>query len=235
VSAPIEPGEVGKRLAVVRSRIRAAGGDPERTRICAVTKGFGVDAVVAAGAVGLVDIGENYAQEITAKQDELAKADWLSARPPRWHMIGRLQRNKVRTLAGRIDLWQSVDRIELADEIARRAPGAAILVQVNATGEEGKGGFSPAEVPAAVEHATAVGLDVRGLMAVGPTDATADPRPGFEVVAGLAGGLGLPEVSMGMSGDLEAAVSAGSTMIRVGTALFGPRPRGVTAEAGSDR
>lgn len=225
-----DPPDISGRLEVVRGRIVAAGGDPDQVRICAVTKGFGPDAVRSALASGLVDIGENYAQELMSKAEEL---QGTSETAPRWHMIGRLQRNKVRSLAGRVALWQSVDRIELGDEIARRDSHAAILLQVNATAEVGKGGFAPEDIPAARDRMLEAGLDVRGLMTLGPTDPSLDPRPGFELVAELAGRLGLGEVSMGMSGDLEAAVGAGSTMIRVGTALFGQRPRGVTSDAAS--
>lgn len=214
--------DVIDRLARVRERIEAAGGDPDRVRVCAVTKGFGVDAIRAAAGAGLVDIGENYAQELLAKREEI-EADGSLAHL-RWHMIGRLQRNKIRSLARLVHQWQSVDRIEVAQAIARHHPGAQLLIQVNATAEPNKGGFAVAEVPEAVDQARQLGLDVRGLMAVGPTDITLDPRPGFDLVASLSRDLGLSERSMGMSGDLEAAVAAGSTMVRVGTALFGPRP-----------
>lgn len=218
--------EVRARADEVRQRLRSAGGDPHRIRLVAVTKGFGADVVTTALAAGLVDLGENYAQELTAKADAVAGADPA----PAWHFIGRLQRNKVRDLAPLVALWQSVDRPELGREIARRAPGAAVLVQVNATGEPDKGGTDPDAVAPLVDELVGFGLDVRGLMAVGPTDPSTDPEPAFARVASLADRLGLPERSFGMSGDLEAAVRAGTTMVRVGTALFGPRPprRGAT-------
>jgi uncharacterized pyridoxal phosphate-containing UPF0001 family protein len=145
--------------------------------------------------------------------------------PVRWHFIGRLQRNKVRAVAPIVALWQSVDRLSLGEEITRRAPGASVLVQVNATGEDGKGGCPPALVPGVVDGCRDLGLDVRGLMAVGPTTGgAAAARPAFEAVRDLAARLGLVEVSMGMTDDLEVAVACGSTMVRVGSALFGPRP-----------
>jgi pyridoxal phosphate enzyme (YggS family) len=206
-----------KGLEEVRRRIEIAGGDPERITIVAVTKGFGADAVQAALAAGLVDVGENYAQELTAK------AAAPGTEGARWHFIGRVQRNKVRALAPIVHLWQSVDRAALADSIAAAAPGAAVLVQVDTTGEPQKGGCEPGAVPALVAHSRAAGLVVRGLMAVGPAGAPQAARAGFERVRRLADDLGLPERSMGMSGDLEVAVGAGSTMVRVGTALFGPR------------
>lgn len=230
---PISPPDVIARLAQLRQRIEAAGGDPEVIRVCAVTKGFGVDAIRAAAEAGLHDIGENYAQELLAKRHELEGDP--SVAHLRWHMIGRLQRNKVRPLAPSVDQWQSVDRLEVARTIARHAPAARVLVQVNATGEPDKGGFQPVEVASAVDQMRSAGLDVGGLMAVGPSDPTVDAGPGFSATAQLAHDLELGELSMGMSADLEAAVAAGSTMVRVGTALFGPRPLRVTSSGGRDR
>lgn len=208
------------RLAEVRERISSAGGDPETITICAVTKGHEVERAADALAEGLLDLGENYAQELVAKAEALAGAHGPT---PRWHFIGRLQRNKVKLLAPHVALWQSIDRPELGPLVARHAPGAAVLVQVATTGEEGKGGCPTSEVPALVGSLDDDGLDVRGLMTVGPTDPDVDPRPGFEAVRSLADRLGLDEVSMGMSADLEAAVASGATIVRPGTALFGPR------------
>ena len=111
----------------------------------------------------------------------------------------------------------------MVDELARRAPGAAVLVQVDATGEGQKSGCPPAEAPALVERAQAAGLDVVGLMTVGPTDPGADPVPAFAATRALLDRLGLAVCSMGMTDDLEAAVREGSTMVRIGRALFGPR------------
>jgi pyridoxal phosphate enzyme (YggS family) len=210
--------EVADRLAQVRARIAAAGGD-ERVRILAVTKGFGPEAVRAALAAGLVDVGENYAQELVAKAGELPDPEG-----PRWHFIGRLQRNKVKMLAPQVAVWQSVDRLALGEEIARRSHDATVFVQVAITDEQSKGGCPPADVPALVGALGRLGLDVRGLMAVGATGPAESARPGFRTLRKLADDLGLPEVSMGMSGDLETAVAEGSTMVRIGTALFGPRP-----------
>jgi PLP dependent protein len=224
--------EVADRLIEVRQRIARAGADPATVRICAGTKGFGTDAVHAAVALGLVDIGENYAQELVRKAEDLA-AEPAVAGAVRWHMIGAVQRNKVRLLAPHVALWQTVDRPEVGAEIARRAPGAAVLVQVNATAEAAKAGVAPPGVPALVDRLAGLGLDVRGLMTIGPTDLRIDPRPMFETVAALGARLGLIDLSMGMSGDLEAAVECGATIVRVGTALFGPRPPGVTAPPGS--
>lgn len=207
-----------ERLAVVRRRIEAAGGDPGRVEVLAVTKGFGPEAVTLAAAAGLPDVGENYAQEL------LAKAAASTDQPVRWHFIGRLQRNKVRKLGPLVHLWQSVDRAELGSEIARHAPGAAVLVQVDVSGDPGKGGCPPAEVARVAASLTERGLDVQGLMVVGPAGEPESARAGFRRVTDLADSLDLPVRSMGMTHDLEVAVQEGSTMVRVGTALFGPRP-----------
>lgn len=208
--------DVAANAAAVRDRIEAAGGDPDRVRILAVSKGQGADAVRAAVAAGLVDVGESYAQELLAKAEQVEES-------VRWHMIGRLQRNKVRQVASFVHLWQSIDRLSLAAEVARHAPGAAVLVQVNVTGADQQGGCPPERVAAVVEGCTDLGLDVRGLMAIGPMAAPDASRAAFRTVRELADALELPERSLGMSGDLEAAVAEGSTMIRIGTDLFGPR------------
>jgi pyridoxal phosphate enzyme (YggS family) len=185
----------------------------------AVTKGFGPAAVEAAAAAGCTTIGENYAQEL------LTKADTIERLGLTVQFIGRLQSNKVRKLVGRVDLWASLDRPSVIDEVARRDPGGAVLVQVNATGEDRKGGCDPADVGALVERADAAGLAVRGLMTVGPTVGPPEAaRPGFRLVRRLTDELGLDVCSMGMSGDLRVAVEEGSTSVRLGTAVFGPRP-----------
>ncbi|MFZ6005967.1 MAG: YggS family pyridoxal phosphate-dependent enzyme [Actinomycetota bacterium] len=218
---------VAKALEEVRSRIASVGGDPARVRVVAVTKGHPAAAVVAAAAAGLDDVGESYVQEMTAKVHALEARASLEGMPEppsvRWHFIGRLQRNKVRLVAPLVHLWQSVDRLSLAGEIARRAPGAAVLVQVNVSGEPQQGGCPPERVAAVVEGCTDLGLEVRGLMAIGPIGAEPEVRAAFRTVRRLADELSLPERSMGMSGDIEAAVAEGATMIRVGSTLFGPR------------
>lgn len=200
---------VAANLAGVRARI----GD--HVRIVAVTKGFGADAVDAAVAAGLDDIGENYGPELLDK--------WRAG--PRWHFLGGIQRNKVRALAPKVDLWQGVDRIAAGREIAKRAPGAAVLVQVNLAGDPQRIGCTFDDAPALTGALRHAGLDVRGLMGVapqGPPDSVA--RPLFRRLAELAQRLELAELSMGMSGDVEVAVAEGATMVRLGTALFGPRP-----------
>ncbi len=206
---------VASRLAAVRGRIAAAGGGD--IAVLAVTKGFGADAIDAAVAAGCSQIGENYAQEL------LAKLAAVRVRPE-VHFIGRLQSRKVKTLAEVVDVWQSVDRAALVDELARRRPRARLMVQVNVSDEEQKGGCPPGEAPTLVARARSLGLDVVGLMTVGRTGPPESARDGFRRLRGLADDLGVRHCSMGMSEDLEVAVSEGSTMVRVGTALFGERP-----------
>jgi len=206
--------EVGARLEEVRERVRRAGGDTDGVTIVAVTKGFGPEAVAAAREAGAHDIGENRAQELSAK--------WVEG--PRWHFLGGVQRNKVRSLAPRVDVWQSVDRSEEGAAIATHAPGASVFVQVNVSGEPQKAGCRWDEAAPLVEELRRLGLDVRGLMAVGPTGPPEDARDPFRRLAALARSLELPDLSMGMTADLEVAVQEGSTMVRVGTALFGVRP-----------
>jgi pyridoxal phosphate enzyme (YggS family) len=209
--------EVRDRLSIVRGRIAEAGGDPERVTVVAVTKGFGPDAIDAAVGAGLPEVGENYAQELL---DKLARV----SSDAHVHFIGRLQRNKVRALAGHVALWQSVDRPELAAEIARRVPGASVLVQLDLSGEPQKGGCDPEQAPALVVECRQLGLDVRGLMGVGPAGPPESARAGFGRLVALADRLELPVRSIGMSADLEVAVAEGSSMVRIGTDLFGPRP-----------
>ena len=213
---PVDPAQVAERADALRARLHRAGGDD--VRIVAVTKTFGPDAVDAAVQAGLVDIGENYAQEAVAKLAEVTTV-------PTVHFIGRLQRNKVRSLAPVVDVWQSVDRPEVAREIAKRAPGASVMVQVDISGEETKGGVAPGDTESLVTTATDLGLDVVGLMGVALLAEPEAARPGFALLRHLVDQLGLRECSMGMTADLEIAVDEGTTMVRVGRDLFGERFR----------
>ena len=203
-------------LNAVRARIAATGRDPEAITIVAVTKGFGVDAVRAALASGLADVGENQAQQLLAKFDAGA--------PPetRWHFLGPVQRNKVKRLAPHVALWQAIDRAVAGKEVARHQPGAAVLVQVNVSGSEDRPGCMWDDAGPLVDRLRDEGLDVRGLMAVASRGEGA--REQFRRLAALRDDLGLAELSMGMSGDLEVAVEEGATIVRIGSALFGPRP-----------
>jgi pyridoxal phosphate enzyme (YggS family) len=142
------------------------------------------------------------------------------------HFIGQLQSNKVRALADVVDVWQTVDRASLADEIAKRAPSAHAFVQVNTTDEPDKGGCAPDATASLVEHCRERGLIVHGLMTVGPTSGDrAGTRDAFSTLRRLADELGLESCSMGMSGDFEIAIELGATHVRIGSALFGQRPQ----------
>lgn len=207
---------VADRLAAVRERIERAGG--EGVTVLPVTKTFGVEACWAAYRAGCAAVGENYAQEVVSKLGGVE-------RPFGVHFIGQLQTNKVRMLAPIVSCYETVDRASLVDELAKRAPGASVLLQVDTSAEPGKGGCAVANVPALLDHARSQGLHVRGLMTVGPTTGGPEAaRPGFRIVRRLLDTLGLEVLSMGMTDDLEVAVQEGSTQVRVGSALFGARP-----------
>jgi pyridoxal phosphate enzyme (YggS family) len=212
----LTPDEVSANLADVQRRIEAAGGDPGRVVVVAVSKTFSADDVAVALEAGLRLFGENYATEL------LAKAAALDDTPARWHFLGALQTNKIARLAPVTACFQGVSRAREAAEIARRAPGASVMVQVDFTHREGRGGAAPGEVAALVETARSLELDVCGLMTVAPQGAD-EARQAFADTRRLADALELPERSMGMSEDLELAVAEGSTMVRIGRALFGPR------------
>jgi PLP dependent protein len=204
------------RLRSVRARIEAAS-DGRSVRIVAVTKGLGAEAVVAAVNAGVLDVGENYAQDLLAK----------AAHAPagvRWHFLGAVQTNKVARLAPHVAVWHAIDRVRAGDAIARRAPAAAVFVQVNVTGEARKAGCRPHEAAGLVADLRERKLDVRGLMTVGPEGDPRGARRAFEAVADLGRRLGTDELSMGMSDDFEEAVRAGATTVRLGRVLFGSRP-----------
>lgn len=205
---------LGGRVAEVRARVAAASGGRDVT-VVAVTKGFGPATAQAALDAGLGDLGENYAAELVAKAAAVG--------PARWHHLGAVQRRQVRRLAPLVHLWHGVDRAAAGAEIAARAPGARVLVQVSLGGVDGRPGCTWEAAPALVGRLRDLGLRVEGLMGVaggGP------PRAQFRRLAALARSLGLDELSMGMSGDLEVALEEGATIVRVGRALFGPRPDG---------
>jgi pyridoxal phosphate enzyme (YggS family) len=218
-ASTIDPEIVAGRVSAVRQRIDEIGGG-RPVRLVAVTKGFGADCVDAAVAAGITLIAENYAQELLDKA--AAAAGGMSVR---WHFIGAIQRNKVAPLAPFVAVWETVDRPAVAEAIARHSPGGTALVQVNLTGDPGRSGCSWEDAPAVVDAARTAGLEVRGLMGVGPIGPPEASRQPFAQLAALADRLGLADVSMGMSNDFEVAVAEGSTMVRLGTALFGPRPR----------
>jgi pyridoxal phosphate enzyme (YggS family) len=210
--------EIATRIRDIRQRIADLGG--KDVSIIAVTKGFGIAEIRAAMKAGCSMVGENYAQEIRAK---FAPVD--PGERPEIHFIGQLQSNKVAGLVSFVDVWQTVDRLSIAQVIAKQAPGARVFIQVNATGEPDKGGCQWREVTELVVAARELGLEVMGLMTIGPTqDDRALTEAAFRTVALLRNELGLAELSMGMSDDLDIAVPLGATMVRMGRAIFGERP-----------
>jgi pyridoxal phosphate enzyme (YggS family) len=218
------------RLARVRDTIarhQAMGGWSHAVRVVAVTKTHGPEAVLAAAAAGLRDVGENRVQEALAKQEAVA------AGAVEWHLIGTLQRNKARHAVGRFALIHSVDRTDLAGELDRRAaPGTrqAVLVQVNCSDEPQKGGVEPDRLAELLDALRPLArLEVRGLMTMSALSGDQhEQRRAFRRLRELRDAAGraghhLPELSMGMTDDYPVAVEEGATMIRLGTALFGER------------
>jgi pyridoxal phosphate enzyme (YggS family) len=217
---------INERVSEIRTRISNAGG--KSVKLIAVTKTFDATAMTSAFASGCDAVGENYAQELIAKSEQVPKDQRLPV-----HFIGRLQSNKIRSLVNCVDVWQSVDRLSLIDEIAKRCltvnpvkliKPVQIMLQVNSTNEPDKGGCEPSDVEALYVKAQSLGLDVIGLMTVGPTQSdTTATRNAFRLVGKIAHELGLKELSMGMTADLEIAVEEGSTAVRIGSGLFGAR------------
>jgi len=211
--------------AVARACARA-GRSPDHVLLIAVSKTMDVERVRLAIAAGVAALGENRVQEAKEKIEALG-------RPVPWHLIGSLQTNKARDAARLFDWIHSVDRLELAQELSRRTHGAErtlnVLLQVNLGDEPQKGGVAPAELKRLNELVAALpNLKVRGLMAIPPaTEQPEQARPFFRQLRELREQLGLEHCSMGMSADFEVAIEEGATMVRVGTAIFGPRaPRG---------
>jgi len=224
---PALPGSLARVRDTV-ARHQAAGGWNHPVRIVAVTKTHGPDAVRAAAAAGLTDVGENRVQEALQKQE--VSADVAVA----WHLIGTLQRNKARHAAGRFAVIHSVDRADLAVELDRRVPAGgarqAVMVQVNCSDEPQKGGVEPDGLLSLLDEMAGLGhLSVVGLMTMSAlTDDEREQRRAFRRLRELRDqaeqrGHRLPELSMGMSGDYAVAVEEGATMIRLGTILFGER------------
>ena len=219
--------DIRTNLERVRERIaraaERAGRRAEDVLLIGVTKTVDVARIRAAVATGLTALGENRVQEARGKITELGRSI-------AWHLVGHLQTNKVREALDLFDVVHSVDRIELARELDRRARARGrridALVQVNIAAEPTKGGWPPDAVETAVEALMALsGLRLRGLMAIPPVvDRPEDSRGWFRALRKLAERHGLADLSMGMSGDFDVAVEEGATMVRVGTAIFGPRP-----------
>lgn len=225
---------VAGRLAAVRESIADAcagtGRDPTDIRIVAITKGHPAEAVLAAIRAGLTDIGENRVQEALAKLGPDVRPEGSRTR---WHMVGHLQRNKVRDAVALFEWVQSVDSLRLARALSDRAEGTGrplrVLIQVNAGGEERKHGFARERaLEAGLEVAGMPGLDLRGVMAMAPwTEEEGPVRNAFRIARGVFASLrgevegSVDTLSMGMSNDYVPAVEEGATMLRLGTSLFG--------------
>jgi uncharacterized pyridoxal phosphate-containing UPF0001 family protein len=220
VAGALSAETVSANLADVRARIEAAGGDPARVRVVAVTKTFGPDAVRAAAAAGITAVGENYVAELEEKRAACFDLDL------RWHFLGALQGNKVARAAAAADVLCAVSRAVDLERVARARAGAEIYLEVDLSGVAGRPGAPPEALGALVARGRELGLRVEGIMTVAPPDPEG-ARRAFATAARLADEWGLAERSMGMSDDLELAVAAGTTEVRVGRALFGPR--GATA------
>jgi uncharacterized pyridoxal phosphate-containing UPF0001 family protein len=209
---------VRDNLAAVRARIVSSGREIDDVRIVGVTKTFGAEMVRAARAAGLDAVGENYVDELTEKR--AATSDVTIS----WHYLGALQTNKIAQVTKVADVLCGVSRVKELERIAAHRPGMALYVQVDYTGAAGRSGAAPRDVANLVSCGRELGLDVRGLMTVAPVDPGL-ARRAFVDTDLLASDLGLVERSMGMSDDLEIACECGSTEVRVGRALFGPRAK----------
>lgn len=220
---------IADRLAAVRGRIEAAceraGREPSEVTLVAVSKRHPASAVREAWEAGQRVFGENYAQELVDKAEVLEGLEGLE-----WHFIGHLQRNKAKPVARVGAVVQTVDSARLARALAHRAEAEGrtldVFLQVDVAGEAQKAGCTPEALPSlAAEVRALAGLRCRGLMTIPPFEATPEAnRPRFAHLARLARELGVEGLSMGMSADLDVAVEEGATLVRVGTAIFGPRP-----------
>ncbi len=227
---PDSANSIAERLATIRDRITAAaqqhGRDPHSVRLVAVSKRHPSAAIRTAYAAGQRDFGENYVQEMLAKADELSDLTEL-----RWHMIGHVQRNKAARVIATADVIHTLDSIKLGGAFDRHAETSArrvsALIEVNVSGEDSKSGCLPDQAREIMSSlSTSDSITVAGLMAI---PAAGDAHAGFERLAKLrdelrSEGAELPELSIGMSGDFETAIGYGATYVRIGTAIFGPRP-----------
>ena len=220
----------------VRTRMRQAaeraGRDPMSVRLVAASKTVDTARIRAAIAAGVTILGENYLQETRQKLGQIGRAG------VEWHLIGPLQRNKVRYVFDLFDMMHSVDRLELAEEINRRAERLGrrlpVLLEVNVGGEASKSGWTPAGLLHDIRQlANLPHVQVRGLMTIPPlTPQPHEARPFFRQLRQLRDrvaqegydGMTFDELSMGMTADYEVAIEEGATLVRVGTAIFGPRP-----------
>jgi PLP dependent protein len=230
----MSPQNLAAAVREVRERIaraaRDAGRSAQSVTLLAVGKAQPVELLAEAAACGISDFGESYLQEA------LEKIAALQERALTWHFIGRIQANKTRPIAEHFAWVHAVERLKVAERLAAQRPAHApplnVCLQVNVAGELTKGGVAPAELPALAQAVAALPhLALRGLMCIPPEETeAARQRAWFARLRALfeqlnAAGISLDTLSMGMSGDFEAAIAEGATMVRVGTALFGARPR----------
>lgn len=231
---------IADKLAVAQGRIgqalARAGRAPGAARIVAVSKRHPAAVVQAARAAGITDVGENYAQEMVAKMDALGELEaGPAAGPLRWHFIGQLQRNKAKLVVARAALIHAVDSLALLRTIDRLAGERGlvqpVLLAINLGGEAQKSGVAPDQAPALLAAlAELAHVSCQGLMTMPPlARSPEDNREHFRGLRALRDALAtperpLPELSMGTTGDFEVAVEEGATLVRIGTALFGPRP-----------
>ncbi len=231
---PLGGSPAGARLRAVQEQVaraaKEAGRDVAEVRLLAVSKTFDAAAVRGLAACGQREFGENYLQEALDKQAALRDL------PLEWHFIGPIQSNKTRAIAENFGWVHSIDRLKIAERLSAQRPAGLpplqVCIEVNVSGEASKGGVAPAELPALAEAVAKLpNIRLRGLMAIpAPVSGVAAQRAAFRQVRELydalrARGLALDTLSMGMSGDLAAAILEGATIVRIGTALFGERIR----------
>jgi len=235
-----------ERLYKIQEQIRdaaaRAGRNPADVRLLAVSKTKSWEEVRDFALLGQVDFGENYVQEALAKTEALETWARDQAQKPllRWHFIGNLQSNKAKFIPGNFSLFHALDSVSLAQKIAKSAEVRGLvqpcLVEVNVDGEESKGGISPSELPTFLEQCQDLNsLEVRGLMCIPAPRPSGSRREPFALLRALMEKVNasgsyrspLSELSMGMSSDFEDAILEGSTMVRIGTSLFGERKKGV--------
>jgi pyridoxal phosphate enzyme (YggS family) len=221
---------IAENIDIIRQRIRdaasKAGANYDDITLIAVTKTVGADKINEALDAGITDIGENYVQDALSKYDSVE-------RPVNWHMIGHMQTNKVRLAIPAFNMIQSVDRIDIAKEIAKRSIMSdvvtRVLVEVNISGEESKSGIHPDKAMELCEEISGIqGIQLSGMMGIAPfTDDETAIKKSFETLRKLWGKLPAANsrwLSMGMTSDFELAIEEGSNMVRIGTAIFGSRP-----------
>lgn len=217
----LDSAQIAERWHALRADVDRRGGS--HVRIIAVSKRQPVEAIRAALDAGVRELGENYVQELVEKVEVLT-SDLTACPEVVWHMIGQMQTRKVRQLVAVRPVIHTIDRARLVDEVAARLPGSSVLVQVNLSGHENRGGCARSDTEDIVIRASAAGLQVDGLMGVASQADQATVAREFRSLVAEADRLELADRCIGMSGDYPLALDCGATIIRVGTAIFGDRP-----------